>query len=106
MTFNLQNCGMRLEVWPGLSFRSPGDPTSSQRRCVRGFEDSAPATLRFMFNMICVAALGGIAIAGEPWPRFRGPNGTGISPDKGVPVRWDVDNGLAWKTSIPGTGNS
>jgi outer membrane protein assembly factor BamB len=39
------------------------------------------------------------------WPRFRGPNGTGITPDKDLPVKWTADNVL-WKTSIPGVGHS
>src|SRR5689334_21015501 len=43
---------------------------------------------------------------GEPWPRFRGPNGTGICGDKDVPVQWNGKDGLLWQTGIPGTGNS
>ncbi|HEV3117681.1 MAG TPA: PQQ-binding-like beta-propeller repeat protein [Gemmataceae bacterium] len=42
----------------------------------------------------------------EPWPRFRGPNGTGISPDKGVPVHWTEKDGVLWQAPIPGVGNS
>ena len=26
------------------------------------------------------------------WPRFRGPNGTGISSDKEIPVQWTESN--------------
>jgi outer membrane protein assembly factor BamB len=43
--------------------------------------------------------------SGSDWPRFRGPNGTGISGDKDVPVQWTESNVL-WKTPIPGLGNS
>jgi outer membrane protein assembly factor BamB len=39
------------------------------------------------------------------WPRFRGPNGTGIATDKNVPVKWSEDNFL-WKTPVPGVGHS
>jgi outer membrane protein assembly factor BamB len=41
-----------------------------------------------------------------PWPRFRGPNGDGISLDKGVPVEWSEKDGILWKTTVPGLGNS
>lgn len=41
----------------------------------------------------------------DNWPRFRGPNGTGISTDKGVPVQWGP-NEVRWKTPLPGTGIS
>lgn len=40
------------------------------------------------------------------WPRFRGPNGTGIAADKDIPVEWNATNGILWKTAIPGVGNS
>jgi outer membrane protein assembly factor BamB len=47
----------------------------------------------------------GLAGAGD-WPRFRGPNGTGVADDKGVPVKWAAADGVLWKTPIPGRGNS
>jgi outer membrane protein assembly factor BamB len=42
----------------------------------------------------------------ENWPRFRGPNGTGVSADKDVPIKWSAAEGVLWKTPIPGRGNS
>ncbi len=44
--------------------------------------------------------------AAENWPRFRGPNGSGISRDSRVPVEWNESAGLLWKSAIPGFGNS
>jgi outer membrane protein assembly factor BamB len=41
----------------------------------------------------------------ENWPRFRGPNGTGISHDKGVPVEWSEQD-ILWKCPLPGSGHS
>src|SRR5690349_19128499 len=43
---------------------------------------------------------------GSPWPRFRGPNGTGIATDRDIPVQWTDKDGVLWKTAIPGLGNS
>ncbi len=40
------------------------------------------------------------------WPRFRGPNGTGIAADKDVPVKWTAADGVLWKTALPGIGHS
>ncbi|HEV3204345.1 MAG TPA: PQQ-binding-like beta-propeller repeat protein [Gemmataceae bacterium] len=45
-------------------------------------------------------------VFGADWPRFRGPNGTGIALDKGIPVQWSETNGILCKTPIPGTGHS
>jgi len=42
----------------------------------------------------------------DHWPRFRGPNGTGIAQDKDIPVRFDEKSGFLWKSSLPGLGNS
>jgi len=46
------------------------------------------------------------AVTAGNWPRFRGPNGTGISEDKDVPVRWTAETGIVWKTALPGKGHS
>lgn len=38
------------------------------------------------------------------WPRFRGPNGAGVSDDV-IPVKW-TEKDFAWKTELPGEGHS
>jgi outer membrane protein assembly factor BamB len=40
----------------------------------------------------------------ENWPRFRGPNGQGVSSEVDLPVQWSGHDNVAWKTSIPGNG--
>ena len=37
------------------------------------------------------------------WPRFRGPNGTGLS-DANIPTKWS-DANYKWKIELPGGGN-
>jgi len=44
------------------------------------------------------------AAEGE-WSRFRGPNGTGISPATTVPVTWTAAD-YNWKVRLPGVGHS
>jgi outer membrane protein assembly factor BamB len=39
------------------------------------------------------------------WPRFRGPNGQGISEATTVPAKWTADD-YNWKVKLPGTGHS
>jgi outer membrane protein assembly factor BamB len=60
---------------------------------------------RLALPLILLAA-GSFAAAGSDWPRFRGPNGTGASPDKDVPLKWSAADGVLWKTPLPGSGNS
>jgi outer membrane protein assembly factor BamB len=38
------------------------------------------------------------------WPRFRGPNGTGLV-DADLPIRWGPED-IVWKTALPGVGHS
>jgi outer membrane protein assembly factor BamB len=56
------------------------------------------------------AALAGLlalaAAAASDWPRFRGPNGTGASADKDIPIQWSEKENILWKAALPGHGNS
>ncbi len=42
---------------------------------------------------------------GADWVRFRGPNGSGVSPDS-VPITWDESENVKWKKDLPGPGFS
>lgn len=35
------------------------------------------------------------------WPRFRGPNGTGVSSATNLPVEFGPDKSVVWKTALP-----
>lgn len=50
------------------------------------------------------AALLASEAGAQEWTRFRGPNGTGISPSKGVPVKWTQGDFL-WRVPLPGDGD-
>jgi hypothetical protein len=47
------------------------------------------------------------AVHAGDWPRFRGPNGSGVSPDtEPAPVTWSETENLQWKLDLPGPGSS
>jgi len=52
-----------------------------------------------------VASLVGCPARAQEWTRFRGPNGTGISPSSGVPVTW-TEADYRWRVPIPGQSHS
>jgi outer membrane protein assembly factor BamB len=52
-----------------------------------------------------IGLLAVVLLSGADWPRFRGPNGTGIANDRDIPVKWTEKN-ILWKTPLPGTGHS
>src|SRR5690349_18405561 len=49
-----------------------------------------------------------IATAGEEtnWPQWRGPQGSGVSTEKDLPIEWSETKNVQWKTAIPGRGHS
>ena len=54
----------------------------------------------------CLLALLFVAPAlAEDWARFRGPNGTGVSADKTIPVEWTKEN-ILFRAEILGAGHS
>ncbi len=60
----------------------------------------------WLLALVCCAALGHLCVAGD-WPRFRGPNGSGVSPDEvPTPTTWSPEKNLRWKVALPGEGVS
>ncbi len=52
-----------------------------------------------------VVLLSSVAVCGaENWPQFRGPDGTGHSDAKGLPLVWDETKNVVWKTAIHDRG--
>src|SRR5437868_13237435 len=35
------------------------------------------------------------------WPRFRGPNGSGVSEARGVPAEFGAGKNLSWQVNVP-----
>ncbi|HVJ66843.1 MAG TPA: PQQ-binding-like beta-propeller repeat protein [Caulifigura sp.] len=55
-----------------------------------------------VFVVLCCS----VSTAAEPdaWSQFRGPRNDGIVRGRKLPVRWSADEGVLWKTEIPGLG--
>jgi len=57
--------------------------------------------LRFLLALTLVAGL----TAAPKWDRFRGPNGSGVSDETGIPSVFGPETNVVWKTALP-EGNS
>jgi outer membrane protein assembly factor BamB len=55
---------------------------------------------------LSAAQLGAQNAAPGPWAQFRGPNGQGISTDRGLPTTWSPTENIVWKLPMPGGGGS
>jgi hypothetical protein len=53
-----------------------------------------------------ILAASAASACGAEWPRFRGPNGSGVTSAKNLPVKWSATESIAWKTELPGAGAS
>ena len=64
------------------------------------------ARITAAFQAACFAFLAcGVCLA--DWPRFRGPNGSGIATDStALPIQWSPATNLGWKLELPGPGAS
>ena len=66
-------------------------------------------TLTFSFLVLCATyavTLGNPQqLTAENWPRFRGPNGSGLSTAKNIPHTWSEEDYL-WQIDLPGVGHS
>ena len=60
-----------------------------------------PATASRAFLLIIVAGVLPQGISAQDWPRFRGPNGTGVSETTGLPLKFGPDKNLSWRREIP-----
>ena len=65
---------------------------------------SAEAPMAIVAAVVISLLLASSASAGQ-WPRFRGPNGQGISDAGAIPVKWS-QNDYKWRIELPGSGPS
>ncbi|GAB4144660.1 MAG: PQQ-binding-like beta-propeller repeat protein [Planctomycetaceae bacterium] len=64
----------------------------------------------FFANSLMLAgflAMGfGPVVPAADWTQFRGPNGSAVSQETGLPTSWSETENLKWKTKLPGYGAS
>jgi len=58
-----------------------------------------------MIASVLLGSLISVASGASDWPRFRGPNGTGISPDQNLPAEVAKDRNVLWSVPVR-RGNS
>src|SRR5687768_16382691 len=57
--------------------------------------------------LLCILAVKGqLSAQDRDWPCFRGPNRSGVSDAKGLPLQWSDSKNIVWKTALPGAGAS
>jgi outer membrane protein assembly factor BamB len=87
---------------------SPCRPRVSSRKIIAAV--AAILAVEFLgFGNVSPTAWGVVTfieIPSDSWPRFRGPNGQGVSTETvGLPTTWTAEDAL-WKIKLPGSGHS
>lgn len=59
-----------------------------------------------LFILLCSIVTLTVGVKADDWPSWRGPSGTGVTTDTGLPEQWSDANGVAWRTRLPGVGVS
>ena len=63
-------------------------------------------SLSLATRLIALLLLATTTASAGNWPAWRGADGRGISADTRLPVRFGPETNVAWKTPLPGEGNS
>jgi outer membrane protein assembly factor BamB len=69
--------------------------------CLHGF----PMRAHYL-SAISISLILSTLVSAADWPQWRGPEGTGVSPDKDVPIIWHEGRGIVWKCPLPEWGDS
>ena len=59
-----------------------------------------------ILSTACLVVIAANASHAENWPQWRGPRGNSTSEDTGLPVVWNTETGIAWRTPLPDWGTS
>lgn len=62
--------------------------------------------IRKVLRLKTLVALGATLSLQADWPQFRGPGGLGVSDAVNLPVEWDQNTNIEWRTVLPGAGTS
>jgi len=66
----------------------------------------AIATFRFFLASVACCLLAAADLAAQNWPQWRGPSGSGLSSESGLPTTWSASENVAWRASLAGLGTS
>jgi outer membrane protein assembly factor BamB len=62
--------------------------------------------VRIIRTVLVFLALSTPLLRAENWPQWRGPSGTGVSPEKGLHTEWSSEKNIAWRAELGGLGVS
>src|SRR5438552_5676473 len=55
---------------------------------------------------VAIPFLTALPLVAGNWPGWRGPEGTGVSSEKNLPLKWSTNQNVHWRIDLPDAGNS
>jgi outer membrane protein assembly factor BamB len=55
---------------------------------------------------VVIAAFAAVSVSAADWPSWRGPSGTGTTPETKLPEKWSATENVAWRMPLAGLGVS
>ena len=55
---------------------------------------------------LAIPFLTALPVVAGNWPGWRGPEGTGVSSEKNLPLKWSTNQNVHWRIDLPDAGNS
>src|SRR6185295_621256 len=55
---------------------------------------------------LAMVSLLAVRVHAGNWPAWHGPNGSGVTTETNLPVRWSATENIRWKVPLPDRGNS
>ncbi len=56
--------------------------------------------------LLAISLLATLRLSAADWPQWRGPEGTGVSNEKNLPIIWHEQRSMVWKCPLPEWGTS
>ena len=92
--FRLKIYSMQARAW------------SANVQIVKTIPDIHNVALRLGLRLITVSMFVSLPIIAGNWPQWRGPQGTGVSSERNLPLRWSTNENVRWRVPLPERGNS
>ncbi len=80
----------------------PSRTTAARRRSTR----NPPRRTAWATCILIAAAYAAPTVHSADWPQWRGPEGTGVSSEKNLPIVWHEQRSIVWKCPLPESGTS
>src|SRR5438552_5351693 len=55
---------------------------------------------------LAIPFLTALPVVAGNWPGWRGPEGTGVSSEKNLPLKWSTNQNVHWRIDLPDAGKS